>query len=233
MSLILDALRKADAERDRGSVPGLRSQPVVPLSAEAAPMPAARPGWLVALAIGAAVAATLAFVAAWAMFGRGTPERGELPVSTPASTSAQAPVQPMAVNDAPSMPAASQPAAMPAGAAASGQQAVAEPAPWPRAEDRAAARPEAGGSAPAASAGAAADAPIYPRELLPPNIRSALPPIAIGGSIYSPDPASRSLIINGQLYRERQRLTQDLALQEIRLKSAIFDFRGYRFEVLF
>lgn len=231
MSLILDALRKADAERDRGSVPGLRSQPVVPLSAEAAPMPAARPGWLVALAIGAAVAATLAFVAAWAMFGRGTPERGELPVSTPASTSAQAPVPvpPMAVNDASSMPAPSQPA----GAAASGQQAVAEPAPWPRAEDRAAARPEAGGSAPAASAGAAADAPIYPRELLPPNIRSALPPIAIGGSIYSPDPASRSLIINGQLYRERQRLTQDLALQEIRLKSAIFDFRGYRFEVLF
>ena len=29
MSLILDALRKADAERERGSVPSLHSQPVV------------------------------------------------------------------------------------------------------------------------------------------------------------------------------------------------------------
>jgi hypothetical protein len=35
------------------------------------------------------------------------------------------------------------------------------------------------------------------------------------------------------LFRERDRLTQDLSLEEIKLKAAIFSFRGYRFEVLF
>ena len=45
--------------------------------------------------------------------------------------------------------------------------------------------------------------------------------------------AGRSLIVNGQLFRERDRLTQDLSLEEIKLKAAVFSFRGYRFEVLF
>ena len=54
MSLILDALRKADAERERGSVPSLHSQPVVPPSAETAPQARARPNWLW-IAIGVAV----------------------------------------------------------------------------------------------------------------------------------------------------------------------------------
>jgi general secretion pathway protein B len=60
-----------------------------------------------------------------------------------------------------------------------------------------------------------------------------LPQFAIGGSVYSADPTARSLIVNGQLFRERDRLTQELALEEIKLKAAIFSFRGYRFEVLF
>ena len=36
MSYILDALRRADAERERGAVPGLHAQPVPPVSADAA-----------------------------------------------------------------------------------------------------------------------------------------------------------------------------------------------------
>jgi len=35
------------------------------------------------------------------------------------------------------------------------------------------------------------------------------------------------------LYREKDRLTQELSLEEIKLRAAIFSFRGYRFEVLF
>ena len=76
-------------------------------------------------------------------------------------------------------------------------------------------------------------APVYSREQLPPDIRAALPQFAIGGNVYSPDPTARSLIVNGQLYRERDRLTQELSLEEIKLRAAIFSFRGYRFEVLF
>ncbi len=78
-----------------------------------------------------------------------------------------------------------------------------------------------------------AEAQVYSRDQLPPDIRAALPQFAIGGSMYSPNPAARSLIVNGQLYRERDRLTPDLVLEEVKLKAAIFSFRGYRFEVLF
>ena len=78
-----------------------------------------------------------------------------------------------------------------------------------------------------------AQAPVYSREQLPPDIRAALPQLAIGGNVYSPDPTARSLIVNGQLYREKARLTQELSLEEIKLRAAIFSFRGFRFEVLF
>ena len=60
-----------------------------------------------------------------------------------------------------------------------------------------------------------------------------MPQIAIGGSVYSADPSSRSLIVNGRLYREKARLTQELSLEEIKLRAAIFSFRGYRVEVVF
>jgi general secretion pathway protein B len=79
----------------------------------------------------------------------------------------------------------------------------------------------------------AADASVVARDQLPPNIRAALPQLTIGGSMYSSIPANRSLIVNGQLFRERDRLTSDLALEEIKLKAAVFSFRGHRFEVMY
>ncbi len=112
---------------------------------------------------------------------------------------------------------------------------MAEPAPWRQPDERKVPRADAKGVTQVAQVGnaAPADAPVYSREQLPPDIRAALPQLAIGGSIFSADPTARSLIVNGQLYRERDRLTQELSLEEIKLKAAIFSFRGYRFEVMF
>lgn len=233
MSLILDALRKADAERERGSVPGLRSQPVVPLSeAAAAAKRPVRLGWP-SIAIGIGVG--LALAATWVMVGRNTQDRDAAPAtarSAPGATTGQAiatgdPLPPTALSpvaSAPPTPAATMDAA---------RQDIAEPAPWTRPGERSAGAPGAAEGAQPRPASASADAPIYPQDLLPSQVRAALPPLAISGSIYSPDPAGRSLIVNGRLLRERDKLSQDLALEEIRLKSAIFVFRGYRFEVLF
>jgi general secretion pathway protein B len=235
VSLILDALRKADAERERGSVPGLRSQPVAPLSAQTPPKPSARPNWLW-IAIG--LAAGLAGAATWGMLGRDAPAAA----ADAASARAQG-AQPNAPIAAPSgSPAASEAAAPAASngvgtaARSAGEPAVAEPAPWRSPEERKAPRAEPKDDAKAAPATVAATAeapPVYSREQLPPHIRADLPPLTIGGSIYSSNPASRSLIVSGQLYREKDRLTQDLSLEEIKLKAAVFSFRGYRFEVLF
>ena len=233
MSLILDALRKADAERERGSVPSLHSQPVTPLSAEVPPKNAARPNWLW-IAIGIAVG--LAGAAAWVMIGHEAPP--------PNTAAAPSPVQPSASASSPATPpppaATVAPAPTPASPAAAAAP-IAEPAPWPQPDERKPARPEAKGDAPAQVpvlgnvplTQPQAQAQVYSREQLPPDVRAALPQLTIGGSIYSPNPSGRSLIVNGQLFRERDRLTQDLSLEEIKLKAAVFSFRGYRFEVLF
>jgi general secretion pathway protein B len=224
VSLILDALRKADAERERGAVPSLHSQPVAAPSADAPPKTEARPNWLW-VAIGIVVG--LSGAAAWVMLGGDAPPSGTAQTQSPASSGAS--VSPPV---APASPAAAVAPTTPSSPAA-----VAEPAPWPQPEERkAASRPEAKDDAPVRVIGnvpPATESQVYSREQLPPEIRAALPQLAIGGSIYSPNSAGRSLIVNGQLFRERDRLTQDLSLEEIKLKAAVFSFRGYRFEVLF
>ncbi len=224
MSLILDALRKADAERERGAVPGLHTQPVPPLSTEA-PAPAnARP--LLWIVIGAAVALTSAFGVYLA--GR------ESPAAPAATTVAEPPAA--SVPQAASAPPAPTPVAPPE------PVAVAVPAPWPDRQIRsAAAKPAA---APPAAArvdsktqAVASAAPNRPppiaREQLPAELRAELPPLAVGGSMYSTTPANRTLIIDGRLYREGEQVAAGLTLEEIRLKSAVLAYKGHRFEIRF
>ena len=224
MSLILDALRKADAERERGSVPSLHSQPVVLPSVGTLSTPKARPNWLW-IAIGAALGLVAAVT--WVMLGRHAP-------GPTAATMNPAPAQPSMFESTPVRPAVVS-GPTPRAAAPTDAQTVAEPAPWRQPEERKAPRADAKGDTPVITLGNVppGQAPVYSREQLPPDIRAALPQLAIGGNVYSPDPTARSLIVNGQLYREKARLTQELSLEEIKLRSAIFSIRGFRFEVLF
>jgi general secretion pathway protein B len=41
------------------------------------------------------------------------------------------------------------------------------------------------------------------------------------------------LIVNGQLLHERATVAPGLVLEQIRLKSAVFDFQGERFEIAY
>lgn len=238
MSLILDALRKADAERERGSVPGLRSQPVVPPSdAAVATKATARLGWP-SVAIGVGVG--LALAAAWLFIGRTPDERSVATRAAPASPTLQTPapvpgvaVAPPPAAAPPSTPASARPVDATPSAPAATPLPIAEPAPWTRPGERAADPAAIGVPPPRASSGATGSLPVYPHELLPSQVRAALPPLSISGSIYSSDPRGRSLIVNGRLMREGSAVTPELTLEEIRLKSAIFAFRAYRFEVPF
>lgn len=243
MSLILDALRKADAERERGAVPSLHSHPVIRASDETSPKPRGRPN-LLWIAIGAAVG-LLGAVAIWVIVGRGAPPVVEasrvqpapaaasvVPQSSPPSSSSTAASQAIGAAQPPAAPAVAP--ASPA-VAASEPAPVAEPAPWRAPDERKPARADAKteASVPVLGNVPPSQSPVYSRDQLPPEIRAQLPQFTIGGSIYSPVPSGRSLIVNGQLFRERDRLTPDLTLEEIGLKAAVFSFRGYRFEVLF
>ena len=228
MSLILDALRRADSERERGSVPGLHSQPVPPLSMEQAPR--RRSGhwpWVVV-----SVAVGLVLASAWFFLHRET-ANGAGGFAAKAPLTAAAPVA-AAERTPPSVPVdtqVSRPSETPQ---------VAEPAPWPTAE-RKAPQTNVAAALPSAQASVAAEphpapsveAPVYTREQLPENVRAQLPQLAVGGSIYSSDAASRSVIINGRIYRENDRLTSDLLLEQIKLKAAVLKFKGYRFEIEF
>ena len=254
MSLILDALRKADSERERGSVPGLHTHPVETFAAEVP----ARPGagtWQWAVV---GMLTVLAIAVVWYVVGREAPPRLDSPAPAVSAPIASGP---------PPAPAVAAPAAATvesarrdafpaqgtlAERAAAPQEPlpVAEPAPWPQPARRKAPEPAAATATametdattnqrpPATAAAAAtptapAEPPIYAREQLPQNIQAELPAMTIGGSIYSPNAPDRSLIINGRLFRENQQLTAGLLLEQIRQKSAVLSYKGYRFEIRF
>src|SRR5690349_16146702 len=114
MSYILDALRKADAERERGSVPGLHTQSVPAVSGDAPAPPRGVPvAWVVAGASAVAVAAVLA----WALSDRhdaapretAARETMRPPEATPVAPMAAAPVSPAPVVAAAPAPVAAVP----------------------------------------------------------------------------------------------------------------------------
>ena len=74
---------------------------------------------------------------------------------------------------------------------------------------------------------------IYAIHELPDDIRRALPALNVGGSMYSNAPSDRILILNGMILHEGEKFNAELAVQQIRLKSAVLVFRGYRYELTY
>ena len=218
MSYILDALRRADAERERGSVPDLRAQPLGAASSQEVPRAPPWP-WIAAL-----LAALLIGALAWYLAAPDEP-----PIALPPNVAA--------------LPAAPAPAtaaahARPAEPSSASRPSVTVVATAPPRAASAAAKPEAG----AASAGER----IVAQADLPPDIRRQLPALAIGGSMGYFDslvevgflvledrhlPHARVAMVNGQLFHEDETLAPEVTLEKIKLKSAVLRFRNYRFEV--
>ncbi|MFG6415447.1 general secretion pathway protein GspB [Roseateles sp. DC23W] len=222
MSYILDALRRAEAdrERERGQVPGLHAQPLpVPASAAGASprrwLPWAGGGLLLLAGIGAG--------SWWA---------GETPPAVPQTQTAPMPASAPATLPAPPAP----PAATVAAAPAPVPTTVSAPVPTPAVSESpylAPVPPPAATPAPApAPVAAAAPAPEdrIPRLAeLPEGTRRELPRLTISGSVYSDDPASRFVMINGEVQREGARLGAELVLEQIRPRELVLRFKGQRF----
>jgi general secretion pathway protein B len=85
--------------------------------------------------------------------------------------------------------------------------------------------------APASAPAAEPEAPVMAYEQLPDNIRRELPQLVIGGAMYSKTPASRMLILNGQVFHEGDKVAGELVLEQIRLKSAVLAYKGYRYGI--
>jgi general secretion pathway protein B len=236
MSYILDALRRADAERERGAVPGIHAQPVPAVSSDG---PAPRRGVPVAwIAAGAAVA--VAGLLAWQLVQRGATPAPTAPAA-PAMPTAQAPA-PMAAPmpapmpartpaprpaPAPAIATATAPAPAPAAPRAAPRVPAAQPAPRAEAAPRAVAR------APAPAARPPVDKRVFALHELPDDVRNRLPKLAIGGSRYSADPAKRFLIVNGVMLKEKDAVTPEVTLEEIQLKAAVLRYQDYRYGITY
>ncbi|WP_298835318.1 general secretion pathway protein GspB [uncultured Piscinibacter sp.] len=217
MSYILDALRRADAERERGGVPGLHTQAMPELGDDDG---RSRPRGLKPwhwLAIG--LLGGLAVAVAW---------------QWPAAEPTPPPVSPPPPSSPPvAMPAPAPVTAAPAPATAPVAIAPMRASPPPVApkdpvEAQGTVRPS-----PAASAAAPTPQRVGSLAELPADVRAGLPALAFGGSIYSATPANRLLIVNGQLLHEGDALGPGATLEQIKPKAAVLNIRGQRFEVAF
>jgi general secretion pathway protein B len=227
MSYILDALRRADSERERGAVPGLHAQPVPFPADRATRRPALKPWvWVVA-----GVSAGLLVPLAWKLT-RGEPDAAVV-------ASAPLPPRPSAPTDtaiAPSPVLTPAPAPPPAVAAPPVDAAHVVRPQAPRAAVGSADKPLAPAPQHAvkrdtATPTASPESRIPMREELPEEVRRQLPALTLGGSMYSENPASRMLIVNGQPYHENDKPAPELLLEHIKPRSAVLRYKGTRFEV--
>lgn len=288
MSFILEALKKADAERDRGAVPDLHAQGLLPEAAfEAEPAGRARP-WLW-LAAGVVLALFAGGVWQW-MAADSAPPAAPVaaapvaaapapavapPIPAPAAVAPAAPASIAApVAAAPAAPKTDSARPAPKGThepASARREAKAPPptpaetagkadashrgglvatAPAARRNEAAqppAEQPAAAATTSAARSGATASPsppskgsptpPTIPAEHipqlaeLPDDVRRQVPALKLGGLVYSAAPASRMVLVNGDLQREGSAIAPGLTLERINPKSVVFSLRGQRFEV--
>ena len=246
MSYILDALRKADAERERGSVPDLHAQ-LSPQVAGAGDVGEGSPGMLrwVILGVGLVLLAGVA----WFWWGRDVntaaappaPPQAAMPPAPPPPQAEAPPAPPPAAPAEPAPPPpvaeAAPPAPPPAPKKADAIKAEAKKADANKVEAKKAEPKQAEPALPKPAAPAAKSEPAPPPAPLPaladlpPDLRQQVPPLVVGGSVYSPQASARMVVINGQVFQEGNPLTPELKLEQIRAKSAVFSIRGQRFEV--
>ena len=275
MSYILDALRRADAERQRGAVPGLHAQALagVPSAGAAA---AGAPARRLALAAAALVLLGLAVAAGWWLRPGAAPGAAQVVLPAPAAPSDLAPSAAAALPGLSTPPQLVALSPVPAQAVAPGTNPLAplplprglppaqpgitvpspaarlpqpQPQPLPTAlavQPAASARRTANAapSATPAAETATAPAPAQPAPVaaparlpslaeLPEAQKRELGPLVVGGAMHAEQAALRIVILNGQVFHEGDKLSAELQVQQIRLKSVVMSHRGQRFELPF
>lgn len=264
MSYILDALRRAesDRERERGSVPTIHTRQDEPIATPGASRGIDPLVWVI---VGLALA--LIGSLAWTLLGsppdpapseaRLDPDKAPtarplpappVPVADeapPARSPARPPTATTVAAQVPPPPVTPQVSDLPArrDGPPSDPPSLAPPPPpapattappkfAPTRPSMGPAEPDAGGPAADATPAPVSTPPARAAGPAPAAARTTgLPALAIGGSRYSEDPAQRILIIDGQVVREGGRVSPDLTVEEIRLKSAVLNYRGQRYTV--
>jgi len=202
MSYILEALKRAQAERQLGSAPTLLAVPVG--AAPARDATRRLPAWSARSAVALALTLVLALaLLAW---------RLQSPAVTP-------PVQQPA---APAPLPAALPAAAPPLAVVPSSVAPEKPAPNPKTIPK---------PAPMLRAAAAEDDKLPSLRELPEPVQHAVPALVFGGYMYSNNPADRLLLIDKALRHEGEEVAPGLVLEKLLPKAAVMNYKGYRYRV--
>jgi general secretion pathway protein B len=232
MSYILDALRRAQAERERGQVPGLEARTLV----QTPPPPPQRRA--TAMWVGGALAVGVLGVAGMLVLRGGAapvtaPVGAQAPVPTPvpplaAPSPLPAPPAPMVVVSAPAAPPpGAAPVNPPAPSGLAGQPAPGSPTPTPTPLQTPLPTPT---STPTAPPAANAVRPVQLAQLSA-ELRRELPAMVLGGAIWSDNAASRFVIVNGQVLREGEAAAPGVLLERIGPKAVFLRWRDWRIEV--
>ena len=218
MSYILDALKKADAERMRGLVPGLHAQPALQNVQK-------RdrhwlPGPFLLMLIG--VVLTLLCLIVWWWFDADTSRRALLaPPSKPLITKTfnQPEMSSTTVTVAPPFEETIQP---------TNPGKVKPTAPEKRLASKNFVPEVIPRQAPTAFVNK-----IPSVNELSENIRLSLPKLSVSGATYADNPAYRMLIINGQVFHEGETPLPDLKLEQIKPNEAVLNYKGTRYFVAY
>ncbi len=241
MSYILEALKKAQAERQLGSAPTIHAMPI-----QAAPTAHAAGGrgpmWIVLASV-----AVLAAVGAVAWLRQSPPSAPAVlavqPVTAPpavvvASQVGVPPAPPMVVAQAMPAPVMQAAPVAPAPVAPApakipvAQSAPAAAAPVARATQPAAPAVRPQPVAPVAEVAAPEENLPFMSQLPEPQ-RSEVPKVTFGGYMYSKNPADRLLLIDKVLRHEGEEVAPGLILEQLQPKAAVMNYRGTRYRVAY
>lgn len=241
MSFILDALKKADAERHLGQMPGIHTQQL-PVSEPAGPSALPRAKLVPAALIGIAAALAVGIV-----FWRTATHEPSAPASSPSAPRIAA-AEPAPATQA-ALPAAPEQSAQPAPEPVIADEVpVPPPLPEPVAKKEAAPSPREAGTrkpaSPAAATKEAADANastgtaapqarVMAISELPADVQRELPPLAVKGSMYSDNPANRMLLLDKRLLHEGDEIAPGLVLETLMPKAATLRYKQYRFQITY
>lgn len=205
MSYILEALKKAEAERLGATAPVVAR--AISAVGSRQPPPWRKPWPWAALA---ALAVTLASAAWWSTKGADSPAvtTGTTPAA-PSATRATAAPAPIAIAPA-AEEKAIEPPARPKQRVAKKQEKKPAPDDQPH-------------TAPAT------EAPIATLRELPEQIQREIPALTIGGYIYSANKADRSVLINKRLLREGDEVASGLTLEQMSPSGMVLNYKGYRY----
>jgi general secretion pathway protein B len=248
MSYILEALKKAQAERQLGNAPTIHA----PAPSYAAPR-AGQGAQRRYLALGVGVVVVAAAVALlWPRFASEPPVRlaavtppaavpATAPATVPATAPVATPVPPAVVLPAPAPVVQPAPAPEPAPTPAPVPEVRpvrVKPAPTPVVSAASSPQPspqqrEAAPAAPAVAAQPVGDDQLRTLQQLPDTLQREIPKVAFGGYIYSPTPGESLLLVDKMLRREGEEVAPGLVLERLTPKAAVMNYRGTRYRAAY